>query len=171
MELEAQELHYATEDFHFHLQALLHRQGVFQVLQHTLPANPEMFLDAQRALIAVHVEFAHAHQRLLEAHAACFHASSRFGPRLMSSVTSPIRVVPETPERRIQSPPEIPRESGLSTPPRSRARRELFPPRWEDEELECEEELEDSEELFQAIDRERFQHAELVNAVDVEDHL
>lgn len=168
-----QELQYATEDFHVQLHGLLHRQGVFQVMQSNLPSTPELFLEAQTALIHAHTAFAHAHQRLLEAHRATLQVET-YMERVNAHRPPAVRIVPASPE--IPSPPPLMRQAQLGvalTPTRPVARRHLFPPESSDSDLECTESVEDSQEDFdelqRRIDQERFQDPELVNAVDQTD--
>lgn len=167
----------ATEDFHLQLHLLLDRQGVFQVMQHNLPATPELFLEAQTALINAHTDFARAHQVLLEAHRASLHQDTFWDFGVEDHRPPPLpTIVPETPEPVIPSPPRLGRYTsagdavGYTTPPMPAFRRVLFPPQWESPDVECGETLEDDTEeekidpetLEQERARYEARHAELV---------
>lgn len=125
----------ATENFHMQLHALLHHQGLIQVMQHSLPSNPEMLFQEQEIFMNRHAEFAQAHQRLLEAYRDLF---------VWEANLRPPYVVPETPEIRM---PRVVRRSsaaravGYTTPPRPRAQRALFPQDIDALDLTCSETL------------------------------
>lgn len=142
------DLHTATDDFHLKLQALLYRQGVFQVMQHNLPANPELFLEAHNTLINSQTEFMQAHQRLLDLH--CTMVRTETNAERSENQRCPTSILPVlqlTPERKLPSPPMLTRNAttglpvGYTTPPHPAARRVLFDPEWKSPDFECRESL------------------------------
>lgn len=149
--MSATDLQSATDDFHLKLHALLHRQGVFQVMQHNLPSNPELFLEAHEMLIRSHAEFIQAHNRIVDLRCAMVRAQSCAGVIEQHQSAPVLPILQLTPERKLPSPPMLTRlgrsgsYAGCETPIRGLARRALFQPEWVSPDMECKESLDQTQ--------------------------
>jgi hypothetical protein len=93
MELEQcqERVELATHAFHFNLHCLLHRQGMFQLLQHYLPNNIHEFMENHHELLRMHEAFAASHKELLDAHVALVLANQN-----TVRIPSPPKIVRQT---------------------------------------------------------------------------